>query len=107
MKQGDQYKVLIPYDIKDDDDVEIPIANINKVEFCLDKLIKEYPTVVTYDSTEKNFEFPVTKEETYAIMPGNAPCQMRVHFTDGTIQSSNIAYEKVGECLIKESGNAS
>ena len=102
MKRGDQYKIIIPYDIKDDDDVEIAITDVESIQFCINKLVKEYPNEVTYNSTDKEFEFPVTESETYDFPVGKAPCQMRVHFADGTIKSSDVVYENVGQCLIAE-----
>lgn len=105
MKQGDQYKILIPYDIKNASNVAIPITDVEKIQFCINKLVKEYPDAVTYDSANARFEFPVTESETYDFPAGKAPCQMRVHFTDGTIKASDIVHESIGECLIKESGH--
>lgn len=101
MKQRDQYKLIIPYDIKNSANAAIPITDISKIQFIINKLVKEYPASVTYDSANSRFEFHVTEDETADFPPGKAPCQMRVHFTDGTIKSSDIVYENVGECLIR------
>lgn len=101
MKQRDQYSIIIPYDIKDDTNNAVPITDVSKIQFSISKLVKEYPSVVTYDANAAQFEMPITEAESAAFPAGKAPCQMRVHFADGGIKSSDIVYVNVGECLIK------
>lgn len=74
MMQGDQYSIPIHGTGFDIEDVE-------SIEFVIGKLVKSYPDVVTYDSTDKVFRFPITQAETYK-MSGKVEAQARVKFSN-------------------------
>lgn len=104
MKQRDQYKLIVPKDIKDASNAEIALTDISSIEFSVGGMTKVYDGVsgeVTYDPANTRFEFPVTEEETASFHVGRVRCQMRVHFTDGDIIASDVVLVDVGECIIE------
>lgn len=74
--QGDQYPIEIA--VLDDEKNPIDARLIEAVEVVLDGVRKLYPGEITYDSTNRVFDYPLTQEESFAMSDGSKDFQVRV-----------------------------
>lgn len=91
MMQGDQYYIPIKGS-------GFEISDVEKIEFVIGKLVKNYPETVTYDSDREVFLFPITQEETLR-MSGKVETQVRVKFRD----SDDVIGVRMCEIDVKKS----
>lgn len=81
--QGD----ALPLDVNitDENGKEIPIAQIDKVEFMVGSVRKVYPEDAVYDDEKHCFTMRLSQQDTYSLTEGRQIAQIRVKMADGTV----------------------
>ena len=97
--QGNTYK--LPVKLKRDG-LPVTTDNVKTVEFCFGNITKKYPEDVTF--TDDTFMVALTQEDTFALQ-GVVMCQMRVLFTDGTVECTDkepmSIYDSISKVVLK------
>lgn len=101
--EGDQ--LYIEFKINNGDSKDSPsidISTASAVEFAIDNVFKLWKPdgsgEVKYDETKKTFMFPVTQEESFT-MKRQSQYQVRIKFTNGDVQASNIGIMDVKDTI--------
>ena len=81
MFQGDQCYILFTIY---NDDGNINIDDVEKIEFTVGTITKLYPGDVKYDKDKAMFLFPVTQADTFALA-GYENCQARIKFFNSEV----------------------
>lgn len=95
MMQGDSYGLKV--EILNAVDVAVTPADVSDVEITVGSLSKTYKNgEVTHDGNL--WIFPVTQEESFKLSASRLKAQVRVKWTDGTVEGVPL-----GEIYVKES----
>jgi len=82
MMQGDAYS--IPVVLRQGATVIVPDM-VKAVEITLGNLTRCYPGDVTWNEEAKQYEFPLTQEQTLKFPAGEQPLQVRVKFLNDEV----------------------
>ena len=110
ISEGNTYILQVPLTVNGED---IDIDKVNLVEFMFEDIRKIYGTYlegqesitgdVTYNTSEKCFEVPLSQQETFALTEnGIIKYQARVKFTDNSVNGTCIYKGYVAESISKE-----
>lgn len=84
--QGDQYSFTFKIE---QCEKPLDLEGIVLIEFTIGTLSKQWPTQVFYDEASKEFLFPVTQEETFA-MANYEEYQVRIKYASGVVYASPV-----------------
>lgn len=96
--QGDQYE--IEFRLSDASHVLTP-TDVTDVEIVLGTLKKSVATGVHYVADTQTWNFPVTQEETLALISAPQQAQIRVKFTDGDVIGQRLCGIDIQSSLSK------
>ena len=98
--QGDQF--TLPFKIYKPDGTLVTSSNVDGVRIMVDSELKYYPSGgVTYDSTNHEWIYPLTEDQTQALKVGKCPAQVGIKVGSEIIYSDTF-YIVVGKSIIKE-----
>ena len=99
MMQGDSYGLKV--NILNSVDAVVTPDDVSDVEITVGTLSKTYKNgEVTYDG--KLWIFPITQEESFKLPVSRIKAQVRVMWTDGTIEGVSLGEIHVKESISKE-----
>lgn len=79
----------------------IAIEEIEKVEFFVGGLQKNYPGEVTFNGETGNFLFPLSQEETAGFSGSSINTDALVYFKNGMVLGPRIDVVDVSACLVE------
>ena len=101
MMQGDSYSLKV--EILNSDKSVVTPADVTDVEITVGSLRKTYANnEVTYNEGLERWLFPLTQEETFRFTPAKVKAQVRVGWTDGTVEGASLGTINVLESISKE-----
>lgn len=96
LKQGDAF--VLPVKIRVND-VDVPVEDVERVEFTVGKVRKTYPEEVSFDEESGRFLVPLAQEDTF-LLPEDEGMRfdVRVKFRGGAV----IGTQKVTVALVDD-----
>ena len=101
MMQGDSCGLTI--NILRSDGTVVTDADISDVEVTVGFLKKRYKDhAVTYNADSQNWRVPLTQEETFKLPATHVKAQVRVVWTDGSVEGASLGHINVLDSISKE-----
>lgn len=101
MMQGDAYG--LPIEILRSDNTVVTPEDVSDVEIAIGFLAKTYKAgEVTYNADTAKWIFPLTQEETFKFPAVRMKSQVRVVWTDGSVEGVCMEGINVHESISKE-----
>ena len=100
MMQGDSYGILV--EITKEDGTLVTGSDVSEVEITIGPYTKTMTSgAVVYDDVDGSFIFPVSEEETFRLKPHPVNAQIRIMWTDGSIEGVPLGKIRVSESMSK------
>lgn len=101
MMQGDSYSIAII--IEDYNGNPVTTEGVQDLEVTIGNITKKYSTgEITYSTESQFWQFPITQQETFDLLPSKVKAQLRLLWQNGDVEGVDLGYVRIKESMSKE-----